>query len=375
WSACLFAFVYLLYPPLHGANLYDFHYLPLGIFFLWLTVFLVESGRTRWAVLSVIVTLSIREDVAAGLGILGAYLLLSGRRPLAGLVLAIVGVTYFVVMKLVIMPLKLGDDSFVYMFKDLLPKGETGFSGVLKTVFSNPVFTLNSLLTQEKLLYVVQLAVPLAFIPWRRPIGWLCTLPGFFFTLLSTGYSPLVQISFQYTANWISFIFIAGLANLAFVGKAAFPGDTLGPIRRRSWMMTIAAMTLCTSYQYGAIMQLNTARGGFGPYIFGSTKQDQTNYAKLKRLIRRVPPNAKIVSSENIVPHIANRADSYTMRIGAFDAEYLLGLLPANLDEARTMKQALDGAFGVIEIDMPFVLARRGYPKDRNSEALQHIHP
>ncbi|HEY2899156.1 MAG TPA: DUF2079 domain-containing protein, partial [Polyangia bacterium] len=37
WQACVVALCYLLYPPLHGSNLYDFHYLPLGSFFLWLT--------------------------------------------------------------------------------------------------------------------------------------------------------------------------------------------------------------------------------------------------------------------------------------------------------------------------------------------------
>ena len=60
WPACLVALAYLLYPPVHGANLYDFHYPPLGVFFLWLTLYLVVWGGIRWAFLSFILTLWVR---------------------------------------------------------------------------------------------------------------------------------------------------------------------------------------------------------------------------------------------------------------------------------------------------------------------------
>ena len=52
WVACLIATMYLLYAPLHGSNLYDFHYQPLGVFFLWLTRYFLEERRDRWAALS-----------------------------------------------------------------------------------------------------------------------------------------------------------------------------------------------------------------------------------------------------------------------------------------------------------------------------------
>ncbi len=77
------------------------------------------------------------------------------------------------------------------------------------TVIGNPVFMLTSLLEPEKFLYLVQLGAPLCFFPWRRPVGYLVSIPGFFFTLLGTKYLPLVQISFQYTAHWTAFLFIA----------------------------------------------------------------------------------------------------------------------------------------------------------------------
>jgi uncharacterized membrane protein len=375
WSAAVIALCYIFYPPVHGSNLYDFHYLPLGIFFIWLTLFLVESERYRWAVLTTLLTLSVREDVAAGLGLGGAYLLFSGRKPPAGLILALVGFGHFVLLKLVIMPRALhGDSSFVYMYKGLLPAGEQGFGGVLKTAFANPIFTLTSLLESEKLLYVAQIGAPLCFFPWRRPIGILCSTLGLLFTLLSTGYLPLIQISFQYTANWTAFLFLAVLSNLAWVRKPQFRGDLEGPVRQRAWVASIALLTLFTTYQYGAILQQNTARGGFGPYVFGTTNEDRVRYAKLMALIAKVPPKAKIVSSENIVPHLTERPDTYTLRTGIFDAEYLLFALPASGEEAANLRSAFSQGFGVMEVDGPFVLAKRGYSQSKNASVLSRIH-
>ncbi len=92
WAGCLIALCYLLYPPNHGANLYEFHYIPFGAFFLWTTLYLFETHHDRWGIVFTILALSVREDIGgAGVAVLGAYLLISGERPRVGLALAIVG--------------------------------------------------------------------------------------------------------------------------------------------------------------------------------------------------------------------------------------------------------------------------------------------
>jgi uncharacterized membrane protein len=371
WGAAIVAFLYLFYPPVHGANLYDFHYLPLGVFFLWLVLYLVEAGRFKLAALAVVVTLSIREDVAASLIVVGAYLVLAGTRPRAGMIVAAVSAAYFVLMKMIIMPRFHGGESFLHQWQGLAPEGAKSYGGVLMTVLANPVFTLTSLLEPEKYLYIAQIAAPLCFFPWRRPIGYFLSFPGFFFTLLSTKYLPLVQISFQYTAHWSAFLFIAVVANLAYLRKATFRGDSTGTGRYRASLAAIALATLVCSYQYGAVLQQNTARGGFGPYKFTSTEADRKRFTDLQSLIAKVPPMAKIVSSENIVPHVSSRPDSYTLRVGNFDADYMLFSTPVWGEELANVNKALNGDFGVVEIRGDFALAKRGHPKDQNSKALR----
>ncbi len=373
WGASLLAVLYVLYPPVHGSNLYDFHYLPLGVFFLWLTLWLIDAGRYWWGAVAVVLTLSIREDVAADLVIIGAYMVVAGRRPRAGLVVTLVAAVYFLTMKMFVMPKFLqGSESFLHQWQALVPPGGRGYSGVLMTVLGNPVFTLTSLLEPDKFLYIVQIGAPLCFFAWRKPIGFFLSLPGFFFTLLSTKYPPLVQISFQYTAHWTAFVFIGFVSCLEWVRRPKFHGDVFGWRRQRVWLATVCFTTLLTSYQYGAILQQNTAKGGFGKYKFGMTDADRKRYADLMSLVAMVPPRAKITSAEYVVPHVSSRPDSYTLRNGIFDAEYLIYEVPVRDDERGFVREALKGKFGVIDSKGPFVLARRGHDRAKNAEFLKH---
>lgn len=379
WTACFIALLYTLYPPLHGANLYDFHYLPLGTVFLWTTLYLLEERRYFWAIPAVLVTLSIREDVSALLVIVGAFLLLTGERPIAGLVVSAVGAAYFVGVKLFLMPRFLGgSESFIHQYAGLVPDGERGYGGVLKTVFANPGFTIGTLLEKDKLVYLLQIMTPLAFFSWRRPIGFLCVVPGFFFTLLETGYPPLVQTSFQYTAYWTTFLFVAVVANLDWLNAMQFRNRERATEFRASkiaWLLALGASMLVTTNQFGAFIQQNTIRGGFGQYRFNLLQSDVERHNRLYRLIAEVPPDAKIVSSETIVPHVSYRPNSYTLRTGIYDADYLLVWMPPRGDEFRPAADALrSGEFGVVDVAGEFVLAKKGAPTDRNAEVLSRFH-
>ena len=374
WIGCGFGLLYLLYAPLHGSNLYDFHYQPLGVFFLWLTLYLLQEHRDRWAVLAVLLTLSVREDMSALLAVIGAYLLLTGERPRAGLLVVAIGVCYFIGLKFLIMPRFLdGESAYVNQYSGLLPPGETGFSGVLKSALGNPGFTLKVLLEKDKLIYVLQLLAPLAFLSLRRPIGLLLLLPGFFFTLLSTDHVPSIRISFQYTAYWTPFVFIAAIANLAWISEAQARG-ALSSKSRSAWLVVLPIAMLITSYQHGAILQHNTARSHFMHYRFGINADDRRRHDDLYALIAQVPPLAKVVSAEWVVPHLSSRPECYALRDSVFDAQYMILSLSARDDELETIRPALgSGTFGVVEQRGSFVLAKRGYPTQQNQAVLARL--
>jgi uncharacterized membrane protein len=370
-TAVILAVGYLLYPPLHGANLYDFHYQPLSAVFLFSTLYLLETRRDVAAAICILLAFSLREDIAALVAIIGVYLVLTGKRPRAGLAVAIAGGVYFVLLKFAIMPRFLaGSEAFAYMYKNLVGTGEHGFGGVLKTVFANPFYTLGTLLEKDKLVYALQLFAPFAFLPFRRSTGLLFCVPGFFFTMLSTEYEPTIQISFQYTAWWTTFLFIASIAALEHLKVEAKAVPALD-FSRRAWVIAFAGATLLASYQYGAILDKSNARGGFGPYRFGLTAEDHVRHKQVHELIVLVPPRAKIAASELLVPQVSTRPDAYTLRHGLFDAEYLLFESPPGGEERERVLDALKNQkFGVMDVRGPFVLAKRDYKQTRNAEVL-----
>jgi uncharacterized membrane protein len=375
WPAAIISCCYLLYPPLHGANLYDFHFLSLSPFFIWTTLCLLEQRRDRLATVLLLMTLALREDVAASVVILGLYLAWWGKRPRAGTAVALVSGVYFLVMKFAVMRHFRADPSFVDAYRGLLPPGEATFGGVLMTVVGNPAFTLGTLLDRAKLVYVLMLLVPLAFLPVSRPIGLFFAIPGLVFTLLSTGYAPLLQISFQYTAHWTAFLFPALVLNLAHDKRPHFPGDALGTARLRAAMVALVGATVIGSHQYGAVLQRQTARAGLDPFRFGTTPADRERRSELYTLIAMIPPRAKVVASETVVPHISGRPDAYTLRLGTYDADHLLFSLRVRVaGETERVAEALrGGAFGVVAAGPDFVLARRGQQTALNAAVLGRL--
>jgi uncharacterized membrane protein len=376
YQAALIAALYVFYAPLHGANLYDFHYPPLGIGFVCWLAYLVDIGKYRWAVLPLLLSLSVREDMALSVFVLGAYFLLSGVKPRAGLALSIVGIGYFLFMKMAFMPyIRDGELSFVWFYEKLKPEGGPGgFAGVLTTIAGNPSYTMGTLLINAKVKYFLQVLVPFAFLPFRRSIGFVFCLPGMVMTLLSSRHASY-DIGFQYTTHWALEMFLALIVVLTMIKAPEHSGDQRGETRVRSWLMALVFAMAATSYQHGAILQHNTARGGFGSFKFDRGEQDIEQYDQLMALCNLIPPEAKVAGTERVLPHVSNRPDAYTIRSpGIRDAEYIL--FPFHIggvDVDRIHPVLVDGSFGVVEVSGNFVLAKRGHPTDRNAEVLKRI--
>src|SRR5262245_4502064 len=369
WTACLIALLYLFNAPVHGANLYDFHYLPFAPLFIWTTLALLEARRDGWAAVAIVLTLANREDMSALLVVAGVYLTLTGERPRAGLIVAAVGAAYFGAVKFLLMPHFLGGTTaYIHQYKDLVPEGAQGFGGVLETVLGNPGFTTTKVLERDKLLYLLQIMTPLAFFPWRRPIGLLCTLPGFFFTILGTRYPALTRLGFQYTAYWSTFLFLAVVANLRWLnqaGRAAARNPAAADPRRsrRSWKVSMTAATLITSYQLGPVFQQNTSWAGFLPLRVDITPGDRARHDDLYALIGQIPPDASVAASEMLVAQVSSRKNAYTLRHGVFDADYILTRTPPpGIDREPVILGLRSGAYGMVAERGDFTLFRRGAP-------------
>ena len=309
--ALALAVCFALYPALHGVNLYDFHSLALVVPLLpWLVLFL-EQERPRAYFVTLAALLLVREDVALLLCFVGVYAILRGGRPSTTLGWITIGVSlvYFRAVKTLIMPsgdlLNSGGVSFADYYAELMPHG-AGMWGFLTTLATNPVFVLERVLTEPKLLYVAQLMLPLAFVPLLARPGRVTLLYGFAVTLLASR-AQLHSIYFQYSCLIFPLAFALVPMALRQLGE-----HRLGSYRGvRAIVATMVAASLLSSWKIGGIAENQSFRGGWGRVARSLSAEQRATHAWVEQQARTIPPNASVASSMRLGAHVSNREKAF----------------------------------------------------------------
>ncbi|HXU06208.1 MAG TPA: DUF2079 domain-containing protein [Polyangia bacterium] len=327
--AALITFCYLCYPPMHGMQFYDFHMQPIASTFVLFVIDFVDERRYWLCALAFAIAITCREDISVGLAILGAFLMLTGYRLFPGLVISVVASIYFVLLRFVIMP-SFGGWGFQDIYKELFPQGAPNFGGVIATLVSNPLFTLTTLLTTEKLRYALQILVPLAFLPIRKSYLAVSLVSGSIFTLLTTKYPPTIDIGFQYSAHFFPYLFSALSLVVAGYGPE---GD--GLVKRRAALTALVTATIFAGVFWGAIPPRNTVHGGFSMMTMQPpTAADRQKDKYIKELHAMVPSDASLGIGEAEMTHVSH------LRIkglrDSMDVDYILYSPGSGGDRALT---------------------------------------
>jgi uncharacterized membrane protein len=367
WASVVVAFAYLLYAPLHGPNFYDYHELLVALPFHFLLYWSLTTQRTRLAAAMVVVLWAHREDMAVGLALLGAFLVLSGYRARFGLALVASSLVWFVIVKFAIMPTA-GSWWFADIYKELIPAGvRKGYGSVVQTILINPAYFLSTLLRQEKLIYFLHLFGSLAFLPMRRPLLMLLALPGFFFTLMTTAYTPTIELGFQYTAHWVPYLFAASVLALRFLGQR------FGAERRAAAACAVLLAITAHSTVFGAVFQHDEFVGGWSRVVFTETEENKRTYQGVLSLIAHIPPDASVAATETLTPHVAARADIYTLNNAHGDAEYLL-LNEGGAFSTTVVQSAIEhNEYGLLATYESFFLFKRGLEAKGTAEAFARL--
>lgn len=370
WSAALLTLAYLAYYPMHGATFSEFQNVPIAAFFVFSVVWAADAKR--WLLMGVFTAMALlmREDVPVGLSVIGLFLLTSGYRPTAGLVLAAFSTSYFLLMRFYVME-EAGDWWFPTMYKEFWADGERGFRSVIKTLLTNPLFVLSKLAIEKKVLYLAHLLTPLAFLPLRRWYLWLALVPGTLLTLLVTNYDPPIQFSFHYTMHWAPYLFMGAVLALVAIGKSS----DLGPQRRSAALVALCAASAVLSFNYGAFAcREGGFKGGFHKVEFSYTQAEADRYQRLVELIKDIPKDATVAATEKVGPHLSSRRILHTMRTGPHGAEWIVAS-SRELKLSKTkpsLRAVLDKKqYGVVKRSGDFAIFKRGYSTDGNEKLMR----
>jgi uncharacterized membrane protein len=326
-SALLIACAYLLYPPLHGAQFFDFHFQPVAACFVLFAVDFLDQRRMRWFAVFFAAALSCREDVSIGFAAIGLYVLLFTKRSLHGAVILGVSAFYFALMRFVIMP-SVGAWGFENFYQHLIPSGQKGFGAVVVTLVANPVFAFKSLFTAEKFRYALQILTPLAFLPLSRPKLWLSVVLGTLVTLLTGGASALLDLGFQYGASFAPYVFLAAALAVSFQGKLPFrlASPVSVEVERRAAVLSLAFGTLLSTWHFGAIPPRAAFHSAYGASIPLALLNDEEKdrLRRFNETMALVPKDAIVAAGDKEMPHVSNRMEAWNMHVHYDGADFLI---------------------------------------------------
>ena len=306
----LLSALYAFYPALTTGCFYDLHencFLPL---FLLLTFLFYEKKKYLPMYLSALLVLSIKEDAAIYLLMFALFLLLSEKKYLHGAILAALSVGYFVLCGYLLETY--GTGMMVNRFDNLIYQKEDGLIGAIKTALVNPGYLLTQLFTTqgntwEKIVYVLQMFLPLGLIPFcsKKPSRWLLAAP--ILVNLLTYYVYQYNLNFQYHFGITAFLFYALIKNL----------PELQPPTRHTLLGVAAAFCLCF-YLSSAVPTLSRYTG-----YWSNSKE---TYEQMEEILEAVEDDASVTASSFLVAHLADRAEIYEFQYHEYktDTEYVV---------------------------------------------------
>jgi uncharacterized membrane protein len=298
-GALVISLVYFLYPGLHGVNITDFHevaFLPLLLGgFLYACIF----RKNYWIFIFGLVCLTIKEDVAVIIlfaSLYGTWTYWRKNEDIFRiyLILVIISVIWIIAAFMIVMPAfspahELVSTSFISQYYQL--SGDTNFELI------------------PRVLYIIQILLPLMFLPLLSPEILIVTIPSFAEILMSQ--SGFYNIGAQYSALLIAPLFFATILSLKKIQTKQKTSTTHYFTITLFLLLLSSIPSFCTYSPAVTIDSILDAPD--------SMHADSDWFIKGTTL---VPDNASVSTQANLVPFFSERRQVYEDQIN--NADYIV---------------------------------------------------
>ncbi|MCD4751301.1 MAG: DUF2079 domain-containing protein [Thermoanaerobaculales bacterium] len=294
--------VYLCHPATGGANFYDFHELSFLPLFFFMTFLFIDRHRPFLFWFSVVGMLMIKEDMSILVALIGLFCIAESRLTRGMKLLLTGGFAYFVMQHVVIPHFAGGGHSFTWYYTDMIP-GDEGPVGLIRTFIANPLFAIRYPVTPPKILFLLQVFGPLAFMPLLRKRGVLLLSYGLVVCLFSSR-GPLFELGFQY-----AFLLVPA----AMVGTLLALQD-MPQVTKNRFIFAAALLSCVNVYHHGFVYPRHNFKAGFQVVDFDYSQQDRRRREELLHFISLIPADASVTANEELVPHVSTRKRVETLR-------------------------------------------------------------
>jgi uncharacterized membrane protein len=282
-AALGFALIYLVLPAVQWLTLNEFHPVALACPLLLFAFRYLDDDRLVPFAVFALLAAATKEEISLVVAGFGVWYALTRPHRTAGATIAAAGAAWFAVAVGVVVPHfnRNGTSSFYSRYREV--GGSPG--GVLRTVVTHPLRILDKAFDHRSLVYLAELAIPLAGLFLAAPLVLVAALPELALNLLSSTKTQ-TSIHFHYTAGLIPPLVVASV-----LGAARLSGRS----RRRAGV--IAALALAVA------LAANVRLGAMFRTPVTASRHDRI----AARALRLVPADAVVSATNTLGAHLSAR--------------------------------------------------------------------
>ena len=293
--------LFIFNPAFSSGLLFDFHENKfLTVLILYAVYFMLKQKMLPLLIFAGLI-LMVKEDAAIYAGALGLYLLIGQRwtpekdrkRLLSGGIIMAASVIWFLIAIRIVA--HYGDGVMVSRLENFfMPNSaDPGFTDIMRVILSNMGYVIHQVFTQEKVVFMLWLFLPLGFAPFLRKKGadWVLLIPFLVINLLSN-YGFQFRIGFQYTFG--SFALAIFLALLALRDSKRRTRQRVLAFAVVASMLTTVPLVLPRFQHFSNTMRLN---------------EDRIN--AVNELLHSLPEDVVITASTWFAVHLYRRPHLY----------------------------------------------------------------
>ncbi len=311
WLVPFSVAVYLLNPFLWNMNLFEFHILPFAIPLLLTAALFYEKEKFFPYIFFLLLSLTVREDVALVIAMFGVLALLqkrSWRWVAAPLVIG--GAWFFFATKMIGYFSPEGSYKFLYYYAWL---GQS-FGEMAQNIFLHPLRVLARFFTIGNLEMVAGFLMPFFFLPLARPKYLLLALLPFAEFVLGASGGGILMLETHYGALFLPAVFVAFFAALSsfFSSEPPVIARSFGGVLKKigSKYLEFFPIFLGVAAVYGF--------AAFGPAmgIGDLWKRYDALWersAEWRSMVSEIPERASVIASYEFLTPLSGRKSIYAL--------------------------------------------------------------
>jgi uncharacterized membrane protein len=296
-AGLVFAAIFLFFPALEGAIIFDFHGITIAVPFLAWALWAIDQRHYRLFIVMTVLAIACQEDVPLLIFMMGLYVLgIQHNWRIGGLTIT-VSLLWFVVANFVIIPaFSLGNDNLhFYRYAAL---GD-GLGEIIITVVTRPDIVVQQVFAGDKLFYWIRLTIPTTFMALLDPLTLVMALPSLLINTLST-YPPNYQLDrFHSSAPIVPFVVVASIIGLTRLVKFATPRFKHIPpsFVLNLFLIVMLLVTLIYQIQFG--------HTPVGRYFDWPAVTE--HHHRAKTMLSQIPPQAAVAAQNDLIPRLSQR--------------------------------------------------------------------